>query len=59
MTDNSKLLLRVDMTAYDGTSRYAEYANFSLSAEETGYKLQLGNYFETSNAGQLNANVLI
>jgi len=52
LTANSQLVLRVDMTAYDGSSRYAEYVNFSLSAEDTGYKLHLGNYLETSTAGR-------
>ncbi|XP_033106173.1 microfibril-associated glycoprotein 4-like [Anneissia japonica] len=36
--------LRVDMSSFEGESKYAHYDNFRLADEQNNYKLVIGNY---------------
>ena len=36
--------LRVELEDFEGNKRYTEYANFSISGEEDGYRLNIGSY---------------
>ena len=46
-------MLRIELKAYDGRKRFAEYNNFSLGAEDTNFILKIGGYLDISNAGEI------
>ena len=52
MTSNGSYVLRIDMEAFSGETRFAEYDDFSIDAESTNYALRLGAYRESSTAGE-------
>ena len=43
--------LRVDMESVSNEKAYAAYGNFSISSEDDGYRLTVGNYIKSSTAG--------
>ena len=43
--------LRIEMTDFDNTKKYAEYKDFKVGYEKDGYKLNLGKY--SGNAGKI------
>ena len=49
-TNGSQWRLRIDMKAYSGECRYAEYDNFWVGPETDFYKLHIANY--SGNAGK-------
>ena len=54
LTSNGSIVLRIDMEAFDGETRFAEYTGFSVDDESTNYALRLTSYLTTSTAGELN-----
>ena len=56
LTSDGSNVLRIDMEAYDGETRFAEYDGFSVDDNSTNYALRLSSYLATSNAGKLNQN---
>lgn len=49
MTSDQQYELRVDLTSFDGDSRYAEYDNFSVASSNEYFKLRsLGTYSGTA-----------
>ena len=45
LSDNGKSnQLRVDLTDFDGVSKYATYDNFAVAGEAKKYVIQLGKY---------------
>ena len=54
LTSNGSNVLRIDMEAFDGETRFAEYTGFSVDDESTNYALRLTSYLTTSTSGELN-----
>ena len=50
MTSSMAYRLRVDMTAWDGKTFWAEYGTFSVGPELGNYKLDVGLYNPSSTA---------
>ena len=48
LTSQVNYTLRVDLTAFNGSTRYAEYAAFDVAAESAKYRLSLGKYNGTA-----------
>ena len=48
MTSQANYTLRVDLTAFGGSTRYAEYTTFAVAAESAKYKLSIGGYHGTA-----------
>jgi len=48
--------LVVNMTAWDGASRFARYATFNISGRSDSYRLSVGNYSGNAGDGLLNHN---
>ena len=54
LTSAGSNVLRIDMEAFDGATRHAEYDGFSIDDESTNYALRLSSYLSSSNVGKLN-----
>ena len=54
LTSNGSNVLRIDMEAFDGETRHAEYDGFSVDDESTNYALRLSVYLASSTAGEFN-----
>ena len=54
MTRNGSYILRIDMEAFNGETRFAEYVGFSIDAESTKYTLRYSAYLERNTAGEYN-----
>ena len=48
LTTSSNQVLRIDLEAFDGQTRFAEYSGFSIDDESTKYTLRLDAYLESS-----------
>ena len=48
MTSQAKYTLRVDLTAFNGSTAYAEYTTFAVAAESAKYRLSVGGYHGTA-----------
>ncbi|XP_076080113.1 techylectin-5B-like [Mytilus galloprovincialis] len=49
LTNQGTFTLRIELEDFDGNHRYAEYTQFSISDESSGFKLQISDY--TGDAG--------
>ena len=56
LTSNGSNVLRIDMEAFDGETRFAQYTGFSVDDESANYALRLSSYLTTSTARELNLN---
>ena len=54
LTSAGSNVLRIDMEAFTGETRHAEYNGFSLDDESTNYALRLSSYLQSSNVGKSN-----
>ena len=52
LTSNGSYVVRIDMEAFSGETRFAEYDDFSIDAGPTNYALRLGAYHGSSTAGE-------
>ena len=52
LTSTGSFVLRIDMEAHDGETRFAEYVGFSIDDESTNYALRLVAYIDSSTAGE-------
>ena len=52
LTSKGKHELRIDLEAFDGETRFAEYSGFSIDAESNNYRLRLERYLSSSTAGK-------
>ena len=48
MTSQAKYVLRVDLTAFDGSTAFAEYTTFAVASESAKYRLSIGGYHGTA-----------
>nr|XP_027234497.1 fibrinogen C domain-containing protein 1-B-like [Penaeus vannamei]APU53501.1 fibrinogen-related protein 1 isoform 8 [Penaeus vannamei] len=51
MTAAEPMVLRLEVKAFDGASRWAEWGTFSVADSETQYKLTVGDYSANSTLG--------
>lgn len=51
MTNAAPMVLRLEVKAFDGASRWAEWDTFSVAGSETQYKLTVGGYSANSSLG--------
>ncbi|XP_063595957.1 fibrinogen C domain-containing protein 1-like [Penaeus indicus] len=51
MTSAAPMVLRLEVKAFDGASRWAEWDTFSVAGSETQYKLTVGGYSANSTLG--------
>ena len=58
LTSSSSNVLRIDMEAFDGETRFAAYTGFSIEDASKNYALRLGEMVATSNAGKCNRIVV-
>ncbi|KAI0221349.1 Ficolin-2, partial [Lamellibrachia satsuma] len=49
LTSNGKHILKIDMEAFDGETRFAKYTDFSFDSESTNYALRFGAYLASSS----------
>ena len=54
LTSAGSNVLRIDMEAFTGETRHAEYDGFSIDDESTNYALRYSSYLASSNVGKLN-----
>jgi len=54
LTCNDSYILRIDMEAFNGTTRFAEYVGFSVDDESTYYTLRFTAYRNSSTARECN-----
>ena len=52
LTSSGDNVLRIDMEAFDGETRFAAYTNFSIDGESTNYALRFADMTNSSNAGK-------
>ena len=52
LTSTGSSVLRIDMEAHDGDTRFAEYSGFSIDDESSNYALRLVAYIYSSTAGE-------
>ena len=48
MTSQANYTLRVDLTAFNGSTTYAEYTTFAVAAESINYTLSVRGYHGTA-----------
>ena len=48
LTSQANYTLRVDLTAFNGSTSYAEYTTFAVAAESDKYRLSVGGYNGTA-----------
>ena len=56
LTRNGNHVLRIDMEAFDGETRFIQVNGFSVGDESTNYTLRFTSYLNSSAAGELNKN---
>ena len=52
LTSKGKHELRIDLEAFDGETRFAEYSSFSIDPESNKYMLRLQGYLQSSTMGK-------
>ena len=57
LTSRGDNVLRIDMEAFDGETRFAVYTGFSIDNESTYYTLRLEKMVAPSNAGKCDCMV--
>jgi hypothetical protein len=48
LTSTSRAMLRVELTSFEGETRYAQYASFLVEGEEAGYRLNISGFSGTA-----------
>ena len=56
LTSVGEFTLRVELTDWEGESRYAEYNGFSVGSEAGGYRLHIGHYHGNAGDGMSYSN---
>ena len=49
LTSSGENVLRIDMEAFDGETKFAAYTNFSIDGESTNYALRFADMTKSSN----------
>ena len=52
LTSSDSYILKIDMEAFNGETRFAEYDGFSIDDESNNYTLRYTAYLESSTAGE-------
>ncbi|KAI0223314.1 hypothetical protein LSAT2_025468 [Lamellibrachia satsuma] len=50
LTSRGRHILRIDMEAFGGETKFAEYTNFSLDSGSTNYAIRFGEYLASNTA---------
>ncbi len=59
LTSSGDNVLRIDMEAFDGETRFAAYTGFSIDGESTNYTLRFAKMTPASNVGKFIRIVVI